>query len=68
MTTMGWPGSREEEYLQALSEPVQVDGFDSIEAWAASQQLTLSEALEEGVRQDDDGTIWVPVNLSRWLA
>ncbi len=59
-TGMGWPGSREEEYWQARNEPIQVDGYDSIEEWANAHGFTLDDALDHGVYQDDGGTIWVP--------
>jgi hypothetical protein len=66
-TGMGWPGSREEEYRQAMNEAIQVDGYDSIEEWADAHGMTLDEALDEGVGQDDGGTVWVPPNLYGWL-
>lgn len=37
-----------------------VHGFDSIEDWAVAHGWELEDVLEEGVSQDDDGTIYVP--------
>lgn len=58
--------TREDEYWEAMHQEVQVDGFASVKAWAAAFDLTLTEALDEGVWQDDDGTVWVPSRLWAW--
>ena len=67
MATRQWREPREEEYREQQREPVNHDKWDSIEAWAVAHGLTLTEAVEEGVSQDDDGTIHVPTGLWGWL-
>lgn len=43
------------------------DRYDTITDWAEELGLTLDEALEGGVSQDDDGTIQIPRELWKWL-
>ena len=41
--------------------------WGSIEEWAKFHGFTLDQALEVGVRQKDDDTIWIPDDLRREL-
>ena len=35
-------------------------GYKSVEDWAGANGLTVDEAIEVGVTQDAEGTVWVP--------
>lgn len=40
--------------------------YESIEAWAKAHALTLNEALEVGVSQDEEGIVHVPDEVWAW--
>lgn len=61
---------RREALMDALvgaeDETIRVEGYDSIEEWAAVAGWTLGEGLDEGVSQDDDGAIRVSPRIYEW--